>query len=120
MLAAGGGLFAATALPRIVRAADKPPVGTWPASSQGDTVTIGATIPQTGTYAVQGGDELKGTQLAVDHLNSGDPIIRMISPNTKRGVLGKEVKLVVANSEANPNIAVQEQCASSVRTRSWR
>jgi branched-chain amino acid transport system substrate-binding protein len=109
LLAASGGLFAVTLLPRIVRAAEKPPVGTWPASSQGDTVTIGATIPQTGTYAVQGGDELKGTQLAVEHLNSGDPIIRMISPNTKKGVLGKEVKLVVADSEANPNIAVQEQ-----------
>ncbi|MGH7094831.1 MAG: substrate-binding protein [Stellaceae bacterium] len=109
VLAAGGGLLAATALPRIVRAADKPPMGTWPAGSQGDTVTIGATVPRTGTYAVSGEDELKGMQLAVEHLNSGDPVIKMISPKTKKGVLGKQVKLVAADSEAKPNTAVQEQ-----------
>ena len=35
-------------------AADQPPLGTWPAGSQGPTVTIGATVPRTGAYAVQG------------------------------------------------------------------
>jgi ABC-type branched-subunit amino acid transport system substrate-binding protein len=35
--------------------------------------------------------------------------MRRISPHTKRGVLGKEVKYGVADSEAKPNIAVQEQ-----------
>ena len=37
---------------------DQPPIGTWPAGSQGDTVFIGASVPRTGTYAVQGEDEL--------------------------------------------------------------
>ena len=41
-------------------AADQPPIGTWPAGSQGSTVFIGASVPRTGTYAVQGEDELKG------------------------------------------------------------
>ncbi len=52
-------------------AEDHPPIGTYPAGSSGDSVTIGASVPRTGTYAVQGEDELKGMQLAVEHLNSG-------------------------------------------------
>ena len=39
-------------------------------------VFIGITVPRTGTYAVQGEDELKGYQLAVEHINSGDPLIK--------------------------------------------
>jgi ABC-type branched-subunit amino acid transport system substrate-binding protein len=111
VLAAGGALAAGAALPRIARAAAEnyPPIGTWPAGASGDSVFIGITVPRTGTYAVQGEDELKGMQLAVEHLNSGDPVIKMISPKTTKGVLGKEVKYVVADSEAKPNIAVQEQ-----------
>ncbi|HEX5319278.1 MAG TPA: substrate-binding protein [Stellaceae bacterium] len=109
VLRAGGALVAATALPRLAFAEDKPAMGTWPAGSQGDSVTIGATVPRTGTYAVQGEDELKGMQLAVEHINAGDPLIQKISPKTKKGVLGKQVKLVVADSEAKPNTAVQAQ-----------
>jgi ABC-type branched-subunit amino acid transport system substrate-binding protein len=66
-------------------------------------------VPRTGTYAVQGEDELKGYQLAVEHINSGHELIRKISAKTTRGVLGKEVKYGVADSEAKPNTAVQEQ-----------
>jgi branched-chain amino acid transport system substrate-binding protein len=110
LLQAGGGLVAGSALPWAARAADdQPPIGTWPAGSSGPAVSIGITVPRTGTYAVQGEDELKGMQLAVEHLNSGDPVIKMISPKTTKGVLGKEVKYVVADSEAKPNTAVQEQ-----------
>ena len=88
---------------------DKPPLGTWPAGSQGDSVTIGATVPRTGAYAVQGEDELKGMQLAVEHLNEGNDLIKQIAPKVTKGVLGKQVKLVVADSAAKPNNAVQEQ-----------
>jgi branched-chain amino acid transport system substrate-binding protein len=109
LLLAGSALVSAAALPRLARADDKPPIGTWPAGAQGDSVFIGITVPRTGTYAAQGEDELKGMQLAVEHINSGDPLIRRISPKTKKGVLGKEVKYVVADSEAKPNTAVQEQ-----------
>src|SRR6185437_8091595 len=109
VLAAGGALVAASAFPHIVRAADQPPIGTWPAGSQGDSVTIGATVPRTGTYAAQGEDELKGIQLAVEHINAGDPLIQKMSPKTKKGILRKEVKYVVADSEAKPNTAVQAQ-----------
>jgi branched-chain amino acid transport system substrate-binding protein len=110
VLKAGGALLAATALPRVARATETyPPLGTYPAGSAGSSVFIGITVPRTGTYAVQGEDELKGYQLAIEHINNGDPLIRKISPRTTKGVLGKEVKYGVADSEAKPNTAVQEQ-----------
>ncbi len=113
LLQAGAGLVGGTLLPAGLAmpafAADHPPIGTWPAGSSGSSVTIGAAVPRTGTYAVQGEDELKGMQLAVEHLNEGHELVKKISPKTKKGVLGKEVKLVVADSAAKPNEAVQAQ-----------
>ncbi|HUI13501.1 MAG TPA: substrate-binding protein, partial [Xanthobacteraceae bacterium] len=88
---------------------DQPPIGTWPAGSQGATVNIGATVPRTGPYAVQGEDELKGVQLAIEHINEGDPLLKKIAPKVSKGLLGKQVNVVVADSAANPNNAVQEQ-----------
>src|ERR1700691_3643443 len=107
VLKAGTALAASAALPPFAFAADDmPPIGTWPAGSQGNEVYIGITVPRTGTYAASGEDELKGMQLAVEHLNSGNELIRRISPKTSKGVLGKEVKYVVADSAAKPNQAV--------------
>jgi branched-chain amino acid transport system substrate-binding protein len=90
-------------------AADHPPIGTWPDGASGNSVTVGIAVPRTGTYAESGEDELKGMQLAIEHINEGNELIKKISPKTKKGVLGKEVKYVVADSEAKPNTAVQEQ-----------
>ena len=90
-------------------AADQPPMGTWPAGSSGSSVFIGISVPRTGTYAVQGEDELKGYQLAIEHINEGHPLIKQISPKTTKGVLGKELKYGVADSAAKPNDAVQAQ-----------
>ena len=66
-------------------------------------------MPRTGTYALQGEDELKGYQLAVEHINAGHPLIKQISPKTTKGVLGKVVKYGVADSGAKPNDAVQAE-----------
>lgn len=88
---------------------DKPPIGTWPAGSEGGTVNVGAAVPRTGSYAVQGEDELKGWQLAVEHINNGDPLLQKIAPKVTKGLLGKQVNLLVADSGAKPNDAVQEQ-----------
>ena len=52
-------------------AADQPPSTTYPDCCSGSTVTIGATVPRTGAYAVQGEDELKGMELAVEHIDEG-------------------------------------------------
>ena len=64
---------------------------------QGDSVTIGAAVPLTGTYAASGADELKGMQLAVDHINENHPLMKAIAPKVDKGVLGKTVKLVSAD-----------------------
>ena len=104
-LAAGGLMLPG----RFAFAADHPPIGTWPAGSSGSSVFIGIAVPRTGTYAVQGEDELKGWELAVEHINEGNELIRKISPKTKKGVLGKEVKFGVADSAAKPNDAVQAE-----------
>src|SRR6185312_15121885 len=108
-LAVAGGLALPAGFASRVLAADQPPIGTWPAGSQGDSVFIGIAVPRTGTYAVQGEDELKGYELAVEHINEGHPLIKAMSPKTKKGVLGKQVKYGVADSAAKPNDAVQAQ-----------
>ena len=113
LLRAGAGLAGGALLPSGLIlpafAEDQPALGTWPDGSKGDSVTIGATVPRTGAYAVQGEDELKGMQLAVEHLNEGHDLIKKIAPKVTKGVLGKQVNLVVADSAAKPNNAVQEQ-----------
>ena len=109
ILKGSSALVAATAMPHFAFAEEKPAIGTWPAGSSGPSVTIGAAVPRTGTYAVQGEDELKGMELAVEHINAGNDLIKKISPKTTKGVLGKELKLIVADSAANPNNAVQAQ-----------
>ena len=55
-------------------AADHPAIGTWPAGTESASVTIGATVPRTGAYAVQGEDELKGMELAVEHIDRLLPV----------------------------------------------
>jgi ABC-type branched-subunit amino acid transport system substrate-binding protein len=113
LLQSGAGLIGGTmlsggmTLPAM--AVGQAPIGTWPAGSQGDTVFIGASVPRTGAYAAQGEDELKGMELAVEHINSGHDLIKKIAPKVSKGVLGKQVKLVSADSGAKPNNAVQAQ-----------
>ena len=115
LLRAGAGLAGTALMPSLlgpafaVGVSDQPPVGTWPAGQQGDTVYIGAAVPRTGTYSVQGEDELKGWQLAVEHINNGDPLLQKIAPKVTKGLLGKKVALLDADSAAKPNEAVQEQ-----------
>lgn len=112
MLQAGLGLTAAATLPGVFATpaqAAYPALGTYPAGSEGKTVFVGLTTPLTGTYAAQGIDERKGFEMAIAHLNTGDPLFRMYAPLTKKGLLGKQVEYGVADSEAKPNTAVQAQ-----------
>ncbi len=64
LLQGGAGLIGGVMLPggliMPAFADDKPAIGTCPAGSSGSSVTIGVAVPRTGTYAVQGEDELKG------------------------------------------------------------
>ncbi|HEX2363925.1 MAG TPA: ABC transporter substrate-binding protein, partial [Bradyrhizobium sp.] len=112
LLQTAAGLAGGAMLPGgmpIALAEDHPAVGTYPAGSSGSSVFIGIAVPRTGTYAVQGEDELKGWELAVEHINSGHELIKKISPKTSKGVLGKELKIGVADSAAKPNEAVQAE-----------
>ncbi len=90
-----------------VHAQTKPAIGTWPAGSQGSSVYIAAAVPLTGTYAVQGADELKGWELAVEHINTNHPLMKTLAPKVNKGVLGKKVELKSADSAAKPNQALQ-------------
>src|ERR1700744_2810901 len=113
LLQTAAGLAGGTMLPagRVMPAFadDNPAIGTYPAGSSGSSVFIGISVPRTGTYAVQGEDEFKGYELAIEHINEGNDLIKKISPKTKKGVLGKELKFGVADSAAKPNEAVQAQ-----------
>ena len=112
-LRTGAGMAGAAMMPMgfpvFAFADDKPAIGTWPAGSEGDEVYIGVAVPRTGTYAVQGEDELKGAELAAEHINEGHALIKELAPKLSKGVLGKQVKLAVADSGAKPNEAVQAQ-----------
>jgi len=110
LLLGGAGLVGGAALPGVILPAlaeDHPALGTYPEGSSGSSVFIGISVPRTGTYAAQGEDLIKGYELAIEHLNAGSDLMHKISPNIKKGVLGKSVKYGIADSEAKPNTAVQ-------------
>ncbi|MBE2241844.1 MAG: substrate-binding protein [Burkholderiaceae bacterium] len=107
VLLTGAGVAGGLLLPGVSLAADQPPIGTWPAGSQGPTVNVAAMVPLTGTYAVQGNDELKGWELAVEHMNTNHPLMKTLAPKINNGVLGKKVVLKHADSAAKPNQALQ-------------
>src|SRR3954462_5797814 len=110
LLQTTAGLIGGAVLPGMPAfAEDKLAIGSYPAGVSGSTAFIGISVPRTGTYAVQGEDELKGYQLAIEHINSGHDLIKKISPKTSKGVLGKELKFGGADSAAKPNEAVQAQ-----------
>jgi ABC-type branched-subunit amino acid transport system substrate-binding protein len=69
-----------------------------PPSAQGDgTLTLGSLLPLTGDLAFLGPPEVAGVQLAIDEMNQAG------------GVLGKDVRLVQADSgDGSPDIAPSE------------
>ncbi len=105
----GGAMLTPGMLELAIAGENYPTIGTYPDGSSGDSVYVGIALPRTGTYALQGEDQLKGYMLAIEHLNAGDELIKKISPKTTKGVLGKEVKYGVADNQAKPNVAVQAQ-----------
>lgn len=102
---AGGALL--PGIPAMALAADKPAIGNYPAGVSGDTVFIGLPLDLTGPYSAEGADEQKGYELAAEQLNAGAPQVKKISPHTKKGILGKTVKLGVLDAQTKPNSAVQ-------------
>jgi ABC-type branched-subunit amino acid transport system substrate-binding protein len=76
---------------------------------QGDTVTFGFNVPQSGPYADEGADELRAFQLAVKHLNGeGDGgMLQTFSSKALKGngVLGKKVVYVTGDTQTKSDAA---------------
>lgn len=84
------------------------PIGTWPAGVEGNSVFVGITCPLTGPYSASGTDHSLGYKLAIDELNAGDPIAKKRGLKGS-GVLGRQIRFQIVDSETKPNLAVQEQ-----------
>ena len=101
---AGGVLVPAA----FARSAEAETIGTYPAGVGTDSVFVGITIPLTGSYSQDGKDELRGYQLAIEQINAGDSTAKQWGlPGP--GILGKKIRYGYADSETQPNPAVQAQ-----------
>jgi len=80
-------------------------IGNFPVT--GASVVFGFNVPQTGSYADEGADELRAYKLAVEHLNNGGGMLETMKPLalTGSGVLGKKVEYVVGDTQTNPDAA---------------
>jgi len=105
--AAAGAAAGASGM-HIAFGADYSPIGTFPAGTQGDSVFLGLMCPLTGSYSADGEDLRRGYVLALEDLNNGTGVMGKIpSLAGKKGLLGKKVAYKIADSETNPNTAVQ-------------
>jgi ABC-type branched-subunit amino acid transport system substrate-binding protein len=84
-------------------------IGNFPAGVQGNTAFVGVTSPLTGPYSADGEDLLKGYQLAIEHLNNGGGLVGKIATLNGKGVLGKKIEFKYADTQTQPNPAVQAQ-----------
>ncbi len=64
-------------------------------ASEKDSVKFGLNYPATGPYSVQGLDQLRGAELAVEEINAAG------------GLLGKPIELVLMDTKSQPRLAVQ-------------
>ena len=83
-------------------------IGTFPAGVAADSVFVGITVPITGAYSADGQDLQRGYELALGLINAGDPLVAKWGLSGK-GVLGKQIKYRMTDSELKPNVAVQAQ-----------
>ena len=86
-----------------------PALSTFPAGVAGETAFIGVTVPLTGPYSSEGKDQQYGNELALEHLNRGGGLVNKIKTLSGRGVLGKRLIYKIADSQTQPNTAVEAQ-----------
>ncbi len=84
------------------------PLGTWPAGTKGKSVFVGVTAPLTGAYSSDGKDLALGYELAFAEINAGGKNAKAWGLKGK-GVLGKQIRHGIADSELKANVAVQAQ-----------
>ena len=72
-------------------------------------IVFGFNVPQTGSYAEEGMEQLSGYKLAIKHLNGeGDGgLLNTFSPKTLKGngVLGRKVEYVTGDTQTNTDAA---------------
>jgi ABC-type branched-subunit amino acid transport system substrate-binding protein len=83
-----------------------PPIGNFPV--EGDEVVIGFNVPQSGPYSAEGQDELRGYNLAMDHLNNGGGWVDQWDDLSSGGILGKTVASVEGDTGTSPEQATQQ------------
>ena len=84
---------------------DYPAIGNFPV--EGDEVVFGFNVPQSGSYSQEGQDELRGYQLAKNHLNNGGGWVDDWEDLSGDGVLGKTVASVNGDTATDPDTARQ-------------
>ena len=95
-------------LPGAAHAQGFPPLGNFPAGSEGASVFVGVSVPLTGAYSAEGKDQQLGFELAFEHLNSGRLVGKV--PELKgKGVLGKTIAFGVIDDESKAESAIQGQ-----------
>jgi len=82
-----------------------PSLGNYPV--EGDEVVFGFNVPQSGSYSQEGADELRGYNLAVEHLNNGGGWVDNWDGLSGDGVLGKTVTSVEGDTATDPDTARQ-------------
>ncbi|WP_277554251.1 substrate-binding protein [Halobaculum limi] len=82
-----------------------PALGNYPV--EGDEVVFGFNVPQSGSYSQEGADELRGYNLAKEHLNNGGGWVDEWDGLSGDGVLGKTVASVEGDTATDPDTARQ-------------
>jgi branched-chain amino acid transport system substrate-binding protein len=102
-----GAALGAMPLVNVSRGFAQETIGNYPAGTSGPSVFVGLTIPLTGPYSGEGDDMQKGYKLAIDHLNNGGGLVSKIKTLSGKGVLGKKIEYKVADTQTQPDPAVQ-------------
>jgi len=107
LLLGGVGTAAGFMLPGLTAMAQSPAsIGTFPDGVAADSVFVGLTIPLTGVFSGDGGDLKLGYELAIAQINAGDDVAQKWGLKGK-GVLGRQIRYKVSDTEGKPNLDVQ-------------
>jgi hypothetical protein len=102
-----GAAIGAMPLVGIPRGFAQETVGNFPAGVSGPGVFVGLTVPLTGPYSAEGDDMQRGYKLGIKHLNNGGGLVSRISTLSGKGVLGKKIEYKIADTQTQPDPAVQ-------------
>jgi branched-chain amino acid transport system substrate-binding protein len=102
-----GAAMGALPLIQVSRVFAQETIGNFPAGVSGPSVFVGLTIPLTGPYSAEGDDMQRGYQLGIEHLNRGGGLVSQIPTLSGKGVLGKKIEYKVADTQTQPDPAVQ-------------